>query len=103
MKEKDLRPCDLCEKALAHDGVPLFYRVRIEIMGLDLSAIRRQVGLGMLIGNAAIARVMGPDEDMAKPVVPAEDVIICRECAMTYPIVMAHGIAADRKERGQPA
>lgn len=103
MKEKDLRPCDICRKPLGHSGVPLFYRVRIEIMGLDLGAIRRQIGLGMMIGNAAIARVMGPDEDMAKPVVPAEDLILCRECALEYSVIFAHGIVADRHEKEQPA
>lgn len=103
MKAKDLRPCDGCGDVLTSNGVPMFYRARVETMGVNINAVRRQVGLGMMIGNAAIARVMGPDEDMAKPVVPAEDLILCRECALEYSVIFAHGIVADRHEKEQPA
>lgn len=45
---------------------PIFYRVTVEQCGLDRDAIQRQAGLEMMVGNAAIAAVLGPDEDIAK-------------------------------------
>jgi hypothetical protein len=52
-------------KGVASDG-PLFYRVTIETCVLDPLAIQRQAGLEMMMGNAAIAAAMGPDEHLAK-------------------------------------
>jgi hypothetical protein len=45
---------------------PIFYRVTLEQFGIDRDAVTRQAGLENLIGDAAIAAVMGPDEDVAK-------------------------------------
>lgn len=57
-------------KTVTGEGVaaqgPIFYRVTVEQCGLDRRAIERQAGLEMIVGNAAIASVLGPDEDIAK-------------------------------------
>jgi hypothetical protein len=45
---------------------PIFYRVTLEQFAIDQRAVQRQHGLENLIGDAAIAAAMGPDEDVAK-------------------------------------
>jgi len=85
MKEHELRHhtiCSVCsQRILARGGVPLFWRVRIERFGVDLRAVARQGGLEQLIGNVALAMVMGPDEDLAVPVMPALTLTVCEGCA----------------------
>lgn len=79
LKESDLAPCALCGK---HHEAPVFYRVTVESCAFDTAAVRRQVGLGMTVGSAALASVLGPNEDMAK-VVSSERKTLCLECAMS--------------------
>jgi len=85
LKERDLRPCALCGNH--HVGL-ILYRVTVETFCLDLGAMRRQIGLGMMMGgNAAIAQVMGPDEDMANRV-DTSTVILCLDCATRIPFLV---------------
>lgn len=82
MKQTDFAPCALCGKGMAHTGLPLFYRVTIERMGIDGRAVQRQAGLEMMLGgHAAIAHVMGPDDDMGIPIGDADKGLICATCA----------------------
>jgi hypothetical protein len=90
MKERELREnsiCKLCEKKIGHCLTPLFYRVRIQVYGLDLVACSRQQGLGLQIG-AKLAQVLGPDEELASKVSETE-VTICHECAMKKDLTIA--------------
>lgn len=82
MKQTDFTPCTRCGKGVAHTGVPLFYRVTIERMGIDGRAVERQTGLEMMLGgHAKLAHVMGPDEDMGLPIGPANVGLLCEKCA----------------------
>jgi hypothetical protein len=84
VKEAELRKhstCDLCHEKIGHTGLPLFWRVTVERFGIDMAAARRQTGLGMMIG-APLASVMGPDEDMATPMMEAAVLTICEACAV---------------------
>lgn len=84
MKERELRQhatCSLCEKKIGHTGLPLFWTVKIERFGIDLAAAQRQQGLGLMIG-AALAMHMGPDEDVAKPVMEPVTITVCETCAL---------------------
>lgn len=89
MKEQELRKvitCSLCGKKAPECGVPLFYRVRIERWGIDLGAVRRQSGLELMFGGTAgaavaLAQAMGPDEDMAKPVMDPVTITVCETCS----------------------
>ncbi|MGM3021142.1 hypothetical protein ACS2UM_27240, partial [Bacillus cereus group sp. BC317] len=63
MKEAELRQhatCSLCHKPIGHTRLPLFWKVTVERFGVDLQAVQRQHGLGLMIG-APLASVMGPD------------------------------------------
>jgi len=83
MKERELRKtanCVLCEKPFGHTGIPVFWRVKVERLGVDMKALRRQDGLATLIGNPMIAQVMGPDEEMTTLLGKAE-VTVCESCA----------------------
>jgi hypothetical protein len=86
MKEKELREaanCFICGKPFGHTGLPLFWRVTIQRFGVDVGAVNRQTGLTMMLGgNALLASVMGPDEELAKPLGEAINVTLCETCAL---------------------
>lgn len=78
-------------KGVAADG-PVFYRVTIETCGLDLRAIQRQAGLELMVGNAALAAALSPDEHIAK--------IIDRKVVFfTVPEAMEHPLAVALEDR----
>lgn len=74
-------------KGVGAEG-PVFYRVRIETCCLNADAIRRQHGLEMMIGNAAIADAMGLGEDIAK-IIDSKTVFFTVEEALTVPLAAA--------------
>ena len=85
MKQSEMRQyskCASCHKPILHGGLPLFWRLRIERFGVDVNAVRRQDALGTYMGNHLLASIMGPDEDMATPVMEAVTVAICEPCAV---------------------
>ena len=83
MKERELRQhatCSLCRQKIGHTGLPLFWTVRIERFGVDLAAAQRQHGLGLMLGGP-LAMVMGPDEDLATPMMEPLTLTVCERCA----------------------
>jgi hypothetical protein len=83
MKEAELRQhttCSLCSKPIGQTRLPLFWKVTVERFGIDMQAVQRQHGLGLMIG-APLAAVMGPDETMAKPVMDPKVLTVCETCA----------------------
>ena len=90
MKQTELRPCCLCGKGLMHTGLPLFWRVSIERMGVDMNAVRRQAGLEQMLGSPALAFHMGLQEDLAKPVDEQPTTgLVCEECAINGAVCVA--------------
>ena len=90
MKEKELREasvCGMCGNKIGAAGVPLFYRVKIQRFALNLSALQRQQGLGMMVG-AQLAQVLGPNEELAEPLMDALEFTICEACC-TEPTCVA--------------
>jgi hypothetical protein len=83
IKARDLSR-SITGRGIAQDG-PVFYRVTVETCCLNGQAIQRQAGLEMIIGNAAIAQVMGPDEDMAK-IIDTKTVFVTVTEALTIPV-----------------
>lgn len=85
MKEAELRQhsnCSLCQQKIGASGMPLFWRVTIEHFGLDLRAVERLQGLTMMLGgNAQLAMLLGPDEDLAKWVSKPVVLTVCWTCA----------------------
>lgn len=81
MKAGDLRPCALCGEGLMKAGVPLFWTVTLQRMGLDLGAVRQVAGLEMMMGNVQLARLMGPDPDVATPFGEGRTILVCEQCA----------------------
>lgn len=86
MKEDQLRQhnqCDLCHKKLGETGTPLFWTLQVNRYGLDMAAIQRQQGLALMLnGNGLLAHHMGPNEDLAKPVMEPITLTVCEPCAM---------------------
>lgn len=82
MKQTDFTPCVRCHKGVMHTGLPFFYRITIEHMGVDAQAVQRQHGLEMMLGgNAKIANVMGENADMGLPIGDATKGLLCQKCA----------------------
>ena len=42
MHRKDFKPCAICHKGVMHTGLPLFWRVHIERIGVDMQAAQRR-------------------------------------------------------------
>ena len=86
MKETDLRQhadCSLCKRPIGHTGLPLFWTLTIERWGIDLRAVRRQDGLAAFLGgHSGLAAVMGPDDDLAQPVMEPIKLTLCESCAL---------------------
>lgn len=91
--------CALCGRGVMHTGMPLFYRVKLERFGIKADAIHRQTGLEMHMGNAALAAIMGPDEEAAVPVMDPVEASICETCSHD-PFLLARiaDRAADARE-----
>lgn len=96
LKEDELRKlaiCRLCGEKVFSLGFA-GYRVSIEQIVLDRAACDRQTGLAMLLGgNGVLARVMGPDEDVAKVLRSARDIAVCSGC-MTHQLLAVLMLAA---------
>ncbi len=87
MKEAELLElgrCASCGKKLCESGLPLFYLLRIERYGIRADAMRRRDGLAMVLGSSKLAAVMGPDEDIAVPVMEAARVALCEPCGSEH-------------------
>ena len=93
MKEKELRnnaECSICGLGIGATGLPLFYTVKVERFGLDAVALQRLQGLTMMLGNhAALASVMGPDEDLATRLMGPVNVTVCERCSHGEQAIMA--------------
>ena len=102
MKEEELRKvanCSFCGNGIGKEG-PIFWRVRIEQYGLKIDALRRQQGLGMMLGgHGALAMVMGADEDMAE-IIESSEITVCQKCAITetYPVMVLADHAKNKEK-----
>ena len=85
MKRKDLEKCLVCGQGLMKCGSPMFYKIKIESMILDLKEIQQTAGLEQFFGGgvsgAVLADVMGPDPDLAKKVI-SYIALICMKCTI---------------------
>lgn len=81
-------------------GVPLFYRITLESMGVNIRAAQRQAGLEqMLGGHARIANIMGPNEDIGLPIGPASRGLLCQSCVLDVDTRLAQILDALIAER----
>ncbi len=85
LKEKELRRhavCGHCGRKIGETKLPIFYLVTVERHGIDMQALQRQQGLGMMLGgNGLLAMHMGANEDMTIPLMEKATVMICEECS----------------------
>ncbi len=98
MKAGDFRPCALCGKGVMHTGLPLFYRVTIQRMGVDAGEVQRSHGMEQFFGGAvALARAFH-DPDIARPITEQQTVLICESCSTEAHLIAQLPEAADRIE-----
>ncbi len=90
MKEDELREaaiCGLCENGIGGSKVPFFMRVTIKRYGLNARSLMGQQGLTMqLCGNGHLARIMGPNDDMAE-IIDENTITVCYNCAKKNNII----------------
>jgi hypothetical protein len=93
MKEDELRThtkCSRCRKGIVHKGLPSFWTLTVNRYSLDMGAIIRNAELAAFLGgSAALAHVMGPDEDMAEEIMDTVTLTLCENCAMGLVIIPA--------------
>ncbi len=102
MRERELRDsvnCAACGKPFGHTGLPLFWRVRIERLGVKMGAVQRQDGLAAFFGgNVRLAQVMGADADLTQPMMDPVTVTLCERCATDQVCVAALAEAGHRSK-----
>ena len=104
MKRRDLQPCVVCKKGLAHNRGLTFYRVKIDHMVFDVAALGRLHALESLFGGgsggAALAEAMGPDEDLAQEITSTGTVLVCQDCGIE---TLLHAVLeiADEPDHGE--
>ena len=81
MKAEDFKPCALCGKGMMHTGVPLFYRVTVEHLGIKMREVERAAGMEQFMGHVALARVFH-DPEIAEAIGKPVTVLVCQSCAM---------------------
>lgn len=84
IRERELREiakCAICGQPFGESGLPLFWRLRLTRYGVDTEAVRRQDGLGALLGSSGLAMVMGTDEPMATAIDGPTEITVCESCA----------------------
>lgn len=99
MKGNELRKaatCAVCGHKIGQASVPIFYRVKIERYVLDPTAVRRHSGLEMMLGSAGLAQAMGPNEDLAKPVMEPVEVTVCEDCGLVSTSIAVLVVRAER-------
>ena len=83
MKRLDIEPCLLCGKGVGDAGL-LFYEVKLYRHIIDVAAVQRRYGMELMMGGgaggAALAEVLGPSEDLAKPIGEPTRFLICERC-----------------------
>ena len=83
MKQDEIKPCSFCDRGVMHSGSPVFYRIKLDHMGVNTKAVQRQSGLEQVLGGgmgaAAVAFHMGLQEDIAEAITSSEK-IVCLDC-----------------------
>lgn len=100
MKQRELTKCLRCGEGMMHAGSITFFRVRIERFVVDLDAVRQQHGLELQIG--ALATHMGPDRDLAVPLGPPAEGLVCEPCVVGQAPELFE-LWAKASESGEPA
>ncbi len=94
MKAGDFKPCAFCGKGVMHTGIPLFYRVKIERLGIKGGEVQRAAGMEQFMGgNVALARVFH-DPDLTQVVMDEITVLVCETCS-TEPHHLAMAIESE--------
>ena len=86
MKEAELRKhadCSRCKKKIGEFRLPIFTALRAQDYILDLPAIQRQLGPGLMLDAVRVMHT-GPDDDMAIPGSEANDLTLCAHCRFAF-------------------
>lgn len=101
LKEKELRAlatCNRCHRKVGQWNLPIFWKVTLERHVVDVRAVQRQQGLGLLLGSGALAAVMGPNDNMTAVIADEITITICDDCALENGLAGIAEVFAARKE-----
>jgi len=81
IKQSEIKKCTSCKKGVGHNGDVNFWLLTLDQAFVNFGAVQRQHGLEqMLGGNAAIASVMGLNENIAEYFPMVKKVWVCMPC-----------------------
>lgn len=103
LKQSDLKPCSACERGVCHAKSITFYRIHVERFLVMAGAVQRQHHFEQMVGSAAIAAALSPDEDMAKRIGPGDELTLCDTCALDPLVVVLERISDRERERASAA
>ena len=84
-QRKDIKKCACCLQGIANKGQFLFWRLKVERLGLDHGAIQREHGMEQFMGgNVALASVFSDGRDLAKTVDGPHEFLVCENCVTRY-------------------
>jgi len=86
MNEKELiekSKCAGCGKPFGHTGLPLFWRLKIERIGVRVDALRRHDAMATFLGSRELAGVFSTESTLTDPVMEAVEITLCEECALS--------------------
>jgi hypothetical protein len=84
-----IRPCANCQGPLTA-GLPLFWRVSVERLAVDPSAVRTVASLETYFpGHPVLANVFAGDPVIAKPLGAATELLLCERCALDIRVPVA--------------
>lgn len=82
-----MQKCAVCGKGLLHCRMPIMARFEVQLEEFDEAAIRRAHGFEEFVGNVAIARIMGTDDEIAKPKDEPRKGYVCFQCLAGHSIM----------------
>ena len=101
MKEKELRElatCLVCREKVGQKQSPIFWKVSMQRHMLDLAAISKQNGLGMMLGGTGgLAMAMGTDADMTVGLGAELTFGLCDACVISHLSQVFEGLDEEEK------
>lgn len=65
--------------------MPIFWTLKVQRHGIDMKAVNRQAGMEMMMnGHVPLAQILGPNEDMTKPLSVEVKLTACDNCAYDH-------------------
>lgn len=86
VRQRQIQRCCHCHKGVCEGGQLMSMRIRMTRLVANLGAIRQLAGLEIVL-NPYLASVMGPDEELLKPLAEEVELFVCDRCALSMTVL----------------